>query len=78
VRPPSESELKATSILRLALTEASAKVRTGPPEDDAPDYAIKAWAGVVPLRLTPGEPVRDERGESAGRELPEYLARWKK
>jgi len=60
-RQPNEKELKATSILRLPLTEVSAKVRTGPVEDDAPDYALPVWAGVIPLRLTPGAPQRDER-----------------
>src|SRR5882724_10175537 len=40
-RQPNEKELKATSILRLPLTEASAKVRIGPPEDDAEDYALR-------------------------------------
>jgi uncharacterized protein len=39
-RQPNEKELKATSILRLPLTEASAKVRVGSPEDDAPDLGI--------------------------------------
>ena len=39
VRPPSESELKATTVLALAIEEASAKVRTGPPVDDEEDYA---------------------------------------
>jgi len=60
-RTPSEKELKATSILRLPLTEVSAKMRMGPVEDDAPDYELNVWAGVIPLRLTPGPPVRDER-----------------
>jgi uncharacterized protein len=60
-RQPSEKELKATSILRLPLTEVSAKMRVGPVEDDAPDYDLPVWAGVIPLRLTPGAPLRDER-----------------
>ena len=60
-RQPNEKELKATSILRLALTEVSAKVRVGPPEDDAEDYALKIWAGVIPLRLEAGERMRDAR-----------------
>ncbi len=60
-RQPSEKELKATSILRLPLTEVSAKMRVGPVEDDAPDYELKVWAGVIPLRLAAGAPVRDER-----------------
>jgi nitroimidazol reductase NimA-like FMN-containing flavoprotein (pyridoxamine 5'-phosphate oxidase superfamily) len=64
-RHPNEKELKATSILRLALTEISAKVRTGGVEDDAEDYALPVWAGVVPLRLVADAPVRDERCDPA-------------
>jgi len=60
-RPPNEKELKATSILRLPLNEASAKVRTGAVEDDAEDYALQVWAGIVPLRLVADAPQRDER-----------------
>ena len=60
-RQPNEKELKATSILKLPLTEVSAKIRTGPVEDDADDYALKVWAGIVPLRLVADAPVRDER-----------------
>jgi len=60
-RQPSEKELKATSILRLQLTEASAKMRVGPPQDDEEDYALRVWAGVVPLQLAAGPPIRDER-----------------
>ena len=60
-RQPNEKELKATSILRLPLTEASAKMRTGPPQDDEEDYALQIWAGVVPLQLLAGVPIRDER-----------------
>jgi nitroimidazol reductase NimA-like FMN-containing flavoprotein (pyridoxamine 5'-phosphate oxidase superfamily) len=62
-RQPNEKELKATSILKLPLTEVSAKVRTGPVEDDAEDYALKVWAGIVPLRLVADAPIRDERCE---------------
>jgi uncharacterized protein len=42
-----------------ALAEVSAKVRTGPPKDDDPDYDLPIWAGVLPLALTPGGPVPD-------------------
>jgi uncharacterized protein len=76
-RVPNDKELKATSILRLPITEASAKVRTGPPEDDAEDYALKIWAGVIPLRLTPGEPLRDSRCDTSIA-LPKYLMDWKR
>lgn len=33
VRPPNARELKATTVLALPLTEASAKIRSGPPSD---------------------------------------------
>jgi nitroimidazol reductase NimA-like FMN-containing flavoprotein (pyridoxamine 5'-phosphate oxidase superfamily) len=59
VRPPTLQELKATSVLYLPLDEASAKVRTGPPVDDEEDYALGAWAGVVPLQMQAGAPVDD-------------------
>src|SRR5438046_3809888 len=64
-RQPNERELKATSILRLPLTEVSAKVRVGGVEDDAEDYALQVWAGIVPLRLIADAPVRDERCDSS-------------
>jgi len=76
-RQPNEKELKATSILRLPLTEASAKVRVGPPEDDAPDYALPVWAGVIPLGMVAGAPVRDERCD-LGISLPAYAANYKR
>jgi hypothetical protein len=64
-RQPNEKELKATSILKLPLTEVSAKVRTGNAEDDAEDYALPVWAGVIPLRLVAETPIRDERCDPA-------------
>ena len=76
-RQPNEKELKATSILRLPLTEASAKIRTGPPEDDAADYALHVWAGVIPLQLTPGTPIRDERCNPAI-PTPAYAAHYRR
>src|SRR6202140_3429598 len=60
-RQPNEKELKATSILRLALSEVSAKMRTGDVQDDEEDYALPVWAGVLPIRLAAGVPLRDER-----------------
>ena len=61
VREPSDQELRATSVLALDLEEVSAKVRTGPPVDDAEDYKLPVWAGVVPLRAELGSPVTDDR-----------------
>ena len=69
-RQPNEKELKATSLLRLPINEFSAKVRVGPPVDDAEDYAFSTWAGVIPLEMNSGAPIRDERCKQ---ELPAYL-----
>jgi nitroimidazol reductase NimA-like FMN-containing flavoprotein (pyridoxamine 5'-phosphate oxidase superfamily) len=59
VRWPNEVELKQTAVMAMDLVEVSAKVRTGPPVDDAEDYDLPVWAGVVPLKLMRGEPEKD-------------------
>jgi uncharacterized protein len=59
-RAPSEKELAGTSVLALAIDEASAKVRTGPPGDFDADLDLPVWAGVIPLSTVPGEPPTDE------------------
>jgi nitroimidazol reductase NimA-like FMN-containing flavoprotein (pyridoxamine 5'-phosphate oxidase superfamily) len=61
IRPITDQELKATTVLGMAIDEASAKVRTGPPVDDEEDYALPIWAGVVPIRTVIGEPEPDDR-----------------
>jgi len=71
-RQPNERELKATSVLRLAIEEFSAKVRSGPAIDDEEDYSFPTWAGVVPLETKPGVPIEDAR-LLPGREVPEYV-----
>ncbi|MGC8517559.1 MAG: pyridoxamine 5'-phosphate oxidase family protein [Steroidobacteraceae bacterium] len=59
VRPADDLETRATALLRLPIDEASAKIRTGPPIDDERDYALRCWAGVVPLALTAAQPIAD-------------------
>jgi nitroimidazol reductase NimA-like FMN-containing flavoprotein (pyridoxamine 5'-phosphate oxidase superfamily) len=59
VREPDERELKATHVIAIPIHEMSAKIRTGPPADDQPDYDLNVWAGEVPLRLVAGDPVTD-------------------
>jgi nitroimidazol reductase NimA-like FMN-containing flavoprotein (pyridoxamine 5'-phosphate oxidase superfamily) len=76
-RQPNEKELKATSILRLPLTEVSAKTRTGPVEDDQEDYALPVWAGLIPLRLAASEPIRDARCD-ASIPVPQYAAQYRR
>jgi nitroimidazol reductase NimA-like FMN-containing flavoprotein (pyridoxamine 5'-phosphate oxidase superfamily) len=74
-RFPNEKELKATTVLRLPLTECSAKVRMGPPIDDAEDYEFQTWAGVIPLNTTPGEPIPDDR---CSLEAPNYVKHYQR
>jgi len=72
VRWPTELELKATSVLKLPITEASAKIRTGDPKDDEEDYTMDVWAGVLPMNLSKGEPVADTR-LADGIPVPDYV-----
>lgn len=71
-RRPNDKEARGTLVVALPITEASAKVRTGPPGDDEEDYSLPLWAGVIPLTLTAGDPIADPR-LIAGVDLPPYL-----
>ena len=75
VRPPSDEELKVTTVLRLELTEASAKIRTGGPVDDDEDMALPMWAGVLPCSLTWGDPLPDAQLPPGRPVSPSVLAR---
>jgi nitroimidazol reductase NimA-like FMN-containing flavoprotein (pyridoxamine 5'-phosphate oxidase superfamily) len=74
-RQPNEKELKATSILKLPLIEVSAKIRSGPVQDDEEDYALPVWAGIVPLHFQGEAPIRDERCDPAI-PTPAYAAKY--
>lgn len=60
LRPPTDTELKATFVLALPLEESVAKIRTGDPSDDEKDLDTPVWGGVVPLRLQHSEPIPDD------------------
>jgi nitroimidazol reductase NimA-like FMN-containing flavoprotein (pyridoxamine 5'-phosphate oxidase superfamily) len=72
-RPGDATELAATTVLRISLAESAAKLRTGPPEDDAADMGRPVWAGVLPLVLTPQPAQRDPACNEAS---PEHAVRW--
>lgn len=59
VRAPTRKELAATAVLAVPLTEASVKIRTGPPKDEPGDLGSGVWAGVVPAGVTFGAPEPD-------------------
>ncbi|MFF9983232.1 pyridoxamine 5'-phosphate oxidase family protein [Streptomyces erythrochromogenes] len=73
VRPASAKELAATAVIRVDLDEVSAKLRTGPSNDDAEDLGLPHWAGVVPVGTTYGDPV-PAADLDPGIALPDYLA----
>jgi nitroimidazol reductase NimA-like FMN-containing flavoprotein (pyridoxamine 5'-phosphate oxidase superfamily) len=77
VRAPNENELKATSVLAIPIDEASAKVRSGGPLDDEEDYALAAWAGVIPLVSETRAPEPDGRLR-AGIAPPRYVTDYRR
>lgn len=74
VRIPNAQELKATTVLEFQIEEASAKVRTGGPKDDAEDMDFPVWAGVLPLTLAAKAPIAD----TTGHDVPAYMKQFGK
>ena len=76
-RMPNAKELRETMILAIPLREASAKVRTGPPIDDAEDVDLPIWAGVLPIRSVPQRPV-DAPDLPRGVPVPDNVAHYRR
>jgi nitroimidazol reductase NimA-like FMN-containing flavoprotein (pyridoxamine 5'-phosphate oxidase superfamily) len=74
LRRPNSTEIKATQIMRLPLTNVSAKVHKGTPIDDDGDYTSPDWAGEVPMRRAFGAPMLGPRIEE-GTEIPDSVHR---
>ena len=71
VRQPDDKELRATTVLRLPLTHAVAKIRQGGVVDEARDLDLDVWAGIVPVRTRYGVPEVDA-GVAAHLEAPSW------
>jgi len=77
-RPPSDSELRATRVVKVDIDEVSAKVRTGGPKDDPEDLDLTGiWAGEMPLRVVPGPPLADDSAPVTV-PVPSYLLAYKR
>jgi nitroimidazol reductase NimA-like FMN-containing flavoprotein (pyridoxamine 5'-phosphate oxidase superfamily) len=76
-RAASPRELELTTVVALPLDEASAKVRTGGPLDEADDHGLPVWAGVIPLDLRPSAPV-DDATVAPGAPAPAYVTRYRR
>jgi nitroimidazol reductase NimA-like FMN-containing flavoprotein (pyridoxamine 5'-phosphate oxidase superfamily) len=77
--PPTSAELKSTSILKVRVESASAKVRVGGPSEDRADLknaelVKNTWTGVVPYWGTWGQPV--EGKENGCAEVEPYIEEW--
>jgi hypothetical protein len=73
VRPGSDKEFAATTVMRIALSEAACKTRSGGPKDDAEDMDVPAWTGVLPLALTRASPQPAAQWSAAE---PAYVTAW--
>ncbi|MBD1910811.1 MULTISPECIES: pyridoxamine 5'-phosphate oxidase family protein [unclassified Leptolyngbya] len=77
VRPVMHQEVAGTLVLSLPIQEASAKVRSGPPNDDEADYALPIWAGVLPLRMVAQTPIDDPK-LSSGLSVPDAICHYQR
>lgn len=71
-RQPNRAELDGTIIVAVDVDTASAKIRGGPPIDDAEDMDRDTWAGILPLAEQAGVPERDAL-QTEPVPLPDYI-----
>ncbi|OOZ37154.1 pyridoxamine 5'-phosphate oxidase family protein [Solemya velesiana gill symbiont] len=71
-RKPNSKELKATRVLEIKITSASAKIADSPPLDEPEDYALDFWAGTIPVKTVYEYPIPDENLKN-GVELPSHV-----
>ncbi|GAB3337409.1 pyridoxamine 5'-phosphate oxidase family protein [Larkinella ripae] len=71
LRPETASEVRKTTVLSFSLTEASAKFRTGGPNDEPEDKELPIWSGVLPIETVRRAAIPDE--SSASLPVPDYL-----
>jgi hypothetical protein len=77
-RKPTPKEIASTGVVAIDIAQASAKIRTGPPNDDDEDYALNLWAGVIPIQPQHTLPAIADPQLREGIALPEYLARYRR
>jgi nitroimidazol reductase NimA-like FMN-containing flavoprotein (pyridoxamine 5'-phosphate oxidase superfamily) len=74
-RRPTDEEIRQTTFVKIPLDEASAKISEGFPDEPDDDLALDVWAGILPLRMTPGDPIADPLLRP-GAAIPSYIADW--
>lgn len=76
-RQPTREETLGTLVIRIPIDEASAKIRSGPPADDAEDMSFPCWAGVIPTPFVAAEPEKDPKLRD-GIGTPPYLENYQR
>jgi len=71
LRPVTAKEVQKTTVLAFTLNEASAKVRTGMPNDEEEDKPLPVWSGIIPLETKQLDPIADELSQNIP--LPAHL-----
>jgi nitroimidazol reductase NimA-like FMN-containing flavoprotein (pyridoxamine 5'-phosphate oxidase superfamily) len=74
---PDDDDYRETLLFAMPIDEASAKVRTGPPKDDAEDVDLAVWAGTLPLHISYGRP-QPAPDLAAGTPVPDYLKEYRR
>ncbi len=77
IREPTDLEIRKTAVVAVPIGLVSAKVSSGPPEDDPADLGTGVWAGVVPIATSYGEPIPAPDLEP-DLDVPEYLSRYRR
>lgn len=78
VRGPSRRELAATTVLAVALEQASLKMRTGPPNDDEDDLGLPFWSGVLPISGSVPGPPESAPDLRPGIAVPDHVRKWRR
>lgn len=71
LRPMKENEVRKTTVLAFDIDEASAKTRSGMPNDEEEDKPLPIWSGIIPIETTRRDPVPDDLSHNIP--LPNHL-----
>ncbi|KZF22233.1 flavin-nucleotide-binding protein [Xylona heveae TC161] len=78
--PPSKAEITSTSVLKIKIESASAKIHVGGPGDDRKDLKDEnvtenVWTGVLPVYQVIGDAIPGENNKV--QKVPEYIGTWR-
>ena len=78
--PPTRAENLSTSVLKVHVVSASAKINQGGPSDDRKDLqneevTSRVWTGTLPVWNSVGAPVPSTTNKVA--KIPDYVVQWR-